>query len=144
MNWFRCETCHYVWADRIGPDAVAAPGPAGARHILVVDDDPRMLHIMAAALPQYRVSIARDGQEALTLMRSHPIDLLITDYLMPVMTGQELVAVCEHEGIRFKVLLVTGNPDALKDAPSWLASHPHLTKPVDFDELRDAVARLID
>lgn len=62
-------------------------------HILVVDDEP--MH--ADACKQYfehfgyKVTVAYDGQSALTLHESEPADALITDFRMPRMNGQELL-----------------------------------------------------
>ncbi|HEV3141454.1 MAG TPA: response regulator, partial [Vicinamibacterales bacterium] len=67
------------------------PGPTAAPHILVVDDDASICELLARVLADYRVSVAQDGPEALTILRREPVDLLITDYLMPGMTGQQLI-----------------------------------------------------
>ena len=66
--------------------------PAGHR-ILVVDDDPgirRVLHILLSRAG-YRVSQARDGQEALRLWRDEGSDLVITDLHMPEKNGIETI-----------------------------------------------------
>ena len=146
INWFACPACRLVWFDRPAtPDVdVAPPRGTGRKHILVVDDDPKVSRIVARWLSDYRVSIARDGDEALAIIRSERVDLLIVDYVMPSMTGQELVEMCTAEGRIFSVLLLTGYVDILeREDASWWASWPRLTKPVDVDELRAAVARLI-
>ena len=63
-----------------------------APHILVVDDEPPVLHVVATKLRAagYRVSIARDGADALQLATTGEPDLLITDYRMPRIDGLEL------------------------------------------------------
>jgi two-component system, cell cycle sensor histidine kinase and response regulator CckA len=79
-----------------GPDA--APEADAARHatILVVEDDPGLRALACATLEQelYSVLEAENGREALALAerRAAPIDLLLTDVEMPLLSGPELVA----------------------------------------------------
>lgn len=60
---------------------------------LVVDDSPTMRRIVINALKSFghtEVLEAGDGEEALQQLGSHPVDFVITDWNMPVMTGLEL------------------------------------------------------
>jgi DNA-binding NtrC family response regulator len=115
------------------------------KHILVVDDDSSILNIATRALAGYRVSVARDPNEALSVAsQAVSLDLLITDFLMPSMTGSELVArILElRPGVRVVVMTGHGNILEQENPPGW-ESAAHLTKPVDLDVLRATVARLI-
>lgn len=135
-----------MWADGFATtvEAEAATRVSALKHILVVDDDTNVLRIVASALSGYGVSVARNGHEALWIVRTDPVDLLIVDYLMPSMTGQELITICEAEGATFPVLVLTGYGDILeREEPTWWATRPHLTKPVHIDALRAAATRLI-
>src|SRR6266487_6615180 len=62
--------------------------------VLVVDDDPDVLASLCDALGEegYEVRGARDGIEALEAINERRPDLIITDLLMPTMTGFELLA----------------------------------------------------
>ena len=122
-----------------------APRDDTRRHILVVDDDANILrHLVRVLGVDHRVSQARDGIEALLVLRTERVDLLITDYLMPSMTGHELVDTCHAEGIACKVLIITGHGELIERAEnSWWSTHRHLLKPFHFDELRAAVVDLI-
>ena len=63
------------------------------KHILLVDDDSSMLNLFSRALSDYTVTIAHDGFEALAASKQlGQLDLLITDYFMPSMIGDELIA----------------------------------------------------
>ena len=76
--------------------------------ILVVDDDPDLLKAYACVLQEegYRVLTAQSGTEALILARRERLDLLITDVVMPVMDGFELIQ-------RLKVQLGDGAPPTI-------------------------------
>ena len=66
--------------------------PSG-RTILLVDDDTNYLEAMALLLENegHRVLRSTDGEQALRLLRENSIDLLLLDYYMPGMTGEEVV-----------------------------------------------------
>jgi CheY-like chemotaxis protein len=146
IDWFTCPACRFVWADRAaaGEEISVEAAKPGSKHVVVADDDPTVLRLVARALSDYRVSLARDGHEALAIVRNEHVDLLIADYLMPSMTGQELVDTCEGEGATFPVLVLTGYGDILERVePAWWAARSHLAKPVRIHELRTTVQRLI-
>jgi DNA-binding response OmpR family regulator len=62
-----------------------------SRRVLVVDDDPRLLHIVAMYLriEGYDVAVAPDGQAALAGIAEQPPDLIILDIMMPGLDGIE-------------------------------------------------------
>jgi CheY-like chemotaxis protein len=115
------------------------------KHILVVDDDAAVLSVMARALSDYWLTIARDGREALAIASGGvPVDLLITDYLMPSMTGDELIARLREKLPGLKTLIVTAHGDILAgELPDWWQAEAHLSKPFRVEALREAVAGLI-
>ncbi len=118
---------------------------APVKHILVVDDDSSILILATRALEGYRISAARDPNEALAIASQAPtLDLLITDFLMPSMTGSELVARIGELRPNVQVVVMTGHGNILEqeNPPGWDRA-THLPKPVDLDVLRATVARLI-
>jgi CheY-like chemotaxis protein len=63
------------------------------KSILIVDDDRTILDVLTRALKGYRVWAARDPDEGLQVaLGLTALDLLITDFMMPSMTGDELLA----------------------------------------------------
>ena len=63
----------------------------GDKSVLVVDDDPANLDILAALLaPQYRLHAARSGAAALRIALSSDLDLILLDAMMPGMDGFEV------------------------------------------------------
>ena len=115
------------------------------KHILVVDDDSSVLDVLMRALVGYRLSVARDPDEALHIAGNvGSLDMLITDYLMPSMTGAELIARMREKRPTLKVLILTGHADILDaENPVWWAQEAHLSKPPSLETLRAAVANLI-
>ena len=115
------------------------------KHILLVDDDRSMLQLLGRALSEYDVTIARNGFEALAAAeRLDHVDLIITDYMMPEMFGDELIARARERQPGLKVLVVTGHAEILESiAPPWWQAHPHLEKPFAVEALRQHVTALI-
>ena len=114
------------------------------KHILVVDDDRSVLNMLTRALSAYDLTVARCGSEALLLAHQCEPDLLITDYLMPEMTGDELIARMRVLRPGLKALVITGHGDVLdRELPNWWQSEAHLAKPFRIQTLREIVTTLI-
>jgi len=82
--------------------------------VLVVDDEPHMRRVLEIMLQKagHSVYAAGNGREALEILRSKPVDLVITDMTMPHMTGTELAR--EIFAIRSEtpLILCTGFSDS--------------------------------
>ena len=104
-----------------------------------------MLTLVERALGAYRVSTARGADEALLLLaRDDRIDLLITDYLMPGMTGDALVHEARTHRPTLAVLIVTGHGNVVAEAEAtWWRAERHFTKPFPMEALQQAVEGLI-
>ena len=98
------------------PEAAAA----GKETILIVEDEEAVRSLMRTALEQngYRVLIAADGVEALKLISSHsgPLDLLVTDLLMPGMNGAELGRKVKDRLPGIGVLYVSGYAEEMRQS----------------------------
>ena len=116
------------------------------KKILVVDDDSSVLQMLTRALTSYDLTVARDGSEALLLAgRQVNLDLLITDYLMPKMTGDELIARMREQRPHLKALVITGHSDLLdRESPEWWKAEAHLAKPFRIQALRDKVELILN
>ncbi|MFZ3481638.1 PAS domain S-box protein [Sphingomonas sp. 3-13AW] len=134
-----------IWLPRVDADATAVPvasSPAPisiARplRILVVDDEPLVRHSMLTMLEAVGHSVvgAEDASEALqTLTKSDDFDVLVTDHLMPGMTGLDLIARVKRDMPGMKTLLVTGYTQMEGD-PSVL----RLGKPFSASGLASAI-----
>ena len=114
-------------------------------HILLVDDDRSILQLLGRALGEYHLTVARDGFEALAAAeRLAHLDLLITDYFMPSMLGDELIARAREHQPGLPVLVVTGHGNVLdREVAPWWQGQAHLDKPFAVEALRERVTALI-
>ena len=117
--------------------------------ILAVDDESYILQVVSLKLKNagYGVLTAKDGEEALELAAAHPIDLLITDFQMPGMSGLELAAKFHGEPGRrhLPIILLTAHGLALEQVEMSRAGITvRLSKPFSPRELLETVQRLLD
>jgi signal transduction histidine kinase/CheY-like chemotaxis protein len=129
---------------RPAEQAEAAPAPAGT-FILLVEDDPRVSRSTVSSLEElgYRVLACESGREALDIMaRTKGIDLVITDVMMPEMTGPELVGRLAVEYPDVAILYVTGYAGEAGEAVD-LSGYDMLRKPFTIAALADAVSAAI-
>lgn len=68
------------------------------KRILLVDDEVEITEINKRYLTQagYEVNVAHDGQKALELFKKYPIDLIVTDIMMPNMDGYDLIGEVQY------------------------------------------------
>ncbi len=91
---------------------------AKGKKILVVDDEPCILHVLALKLQNagYDVVTAADGEEALELSLSEDPHLIIADYQMPYMNGLQLCREHHRRGARkIPVMLITAHDFNIDD-----------------------------
>ncbi|MDX3885611.1 MAG: ATP-binding protein [Sphingomonas sp.] len=129
--------------DRTRDNVVAvAPADAAGATILVVEDDPRVRTATVGALVElgYRPLPCGSGEEALGLLASHPeIRLVITDVVMPGMTGPELAEEIARRHPALGLLFVTGFVGEAGEA-GQLTGRDVLRKPFTVSALESAVA----
>ncbi|KEK10420.1 ethylene receptor [Lysinibacillus sphaericus] len=116
--------------------------------ILVVDDEPINLRVVETILgnEQYDIVTVTSGIEALECIQSHDWDLVISDVMMPKMSGYELVRLIRKQFAitDLPVLLLTARSQPQDLEKGFLAgANDYVTKPVDALELRSRVAALI-
>jgi CheY-like chemotaxis protein len=112
------------------------------KHILVVEDNVQMARVIAASLPHYHVTVTHNGPEALARASRLPAcDLVITDYLMPVMAGDEVAGRVRELHPTAKALMVTGYGEWITPDPRTL--DVMMGKPFAPAALRETVESLI-
>lgn len=112
--------------------------------ILIVDDEFGIVEVLRDFLVDegYRTAIALNGRQALALMEVERPALVLLDYMMPVMNGQEVLEVMKRtpELRDIPVVLMSASPPKL-----WLTlpASQFLNKPFGLEELITAVRRAI-
>lgn len=123
--------------------------PKGSETILLVEDNSSVLALTAKLLRTagYDVLQAPDGNEGfrLALEREGRIDLLLTDAVMPRMSGRELVDRVRRQWPHIRALLCSGYvQDELSVDPEWLGRMAFLPKPYTSVELLQKVRAVLD
>ncbi len=112
------------------------------RRILVVDDEPFVCDAvkMMLAFDGHQVDTAGGAKEALALFDRGNYDVVITDYAMPEMKGDELATVLKSRRAGQPVVLITAYAEMLKASNQPLGSVDFLiSKPFLLENLREAI-----
>jgi CheY-like chemotaxis protein len=109
----------------------------GKPTVLIVEDEPAIRSVVAALLEEegYAVRRARDGLEALTIIDTDRVDLILSDVVMPQLDGASLVRLLRQRGHLVPVILMSA-----VYADVDLPGVPFVPKPFDVDRLLEAVA----
>ena len=132
--------------------AASTPATSGERperlRVLVVDDEPHILHYMQATLESWghEVELARDGSQALKRALMQPFDLIICDLRMPRLGGREMFHTLSrmHPTVADRIIFATG--DTVRgDTLQFLEElgRPFLQKPFKLDALRRVLAGVV-
>ncbi len=103
--------------------------------VLIVEDNSDVRHLYAIGLNRrgFEVKLASDGAQALERIRTEKPDVILLDWLMPVMDGGEVLNhIAGDGGAPIPVIVISGQPAPASINPrvsSWL------TKPVGIDQL---------
>ena len=108
--------------------------------VLLADDDVRNIYSMTKALEKYQIKVvpAMDGKEAIELMKSHPVDIVLMDMMMPAMDGYESIknirSKPQYKGL--PIIAVTAKTMS-GDREKCIAAgaSDYISKPVDLDQL---------
>jgi response regulator of citrate/malate metabolism len=113
---------------------------------LIVEDDPMVSDINKRFLEKMDsfklIGIAKNGEEALQYLARHPIDLLLLDVYMPVLSGMELLRKIRANEYKIDIILITAanSPDIIEEAMR-LGTVDCILKPFDFIRFRSALSR---
>lgn len=116
----------------------------GRKTVLVVDDDPGILHVLANGLANvldmFDVVTANHGQEAVEILERQHVDVIVTDLVMPIMDGFALIAYLTNRGVTLPVVVLSGMAaHAMEARLSGYAGLRILRKPAGYQ----AVARCV-
>lgn len=127
----------------------AAAGPTAAGSVLLVDDDPDFRGMVRIAFLRagYAVHEAENGNAALAILSEHPVDLVVTDIIMPEADGYEVILRLKTQQSRPPLIAVTGGSLRLRmELPGMarlLGAEAAFEKPVDLKALLAEAGRLV-
>jgi len=129
-------------------ESVGTAGPSAGEHILVVEDEEPLRRLTNAILSRlgYEVTIAANGDEALLLVEGKDIkpDLVLTDVVMPGMSGSELVERLRKKQPDIKVLYMSGYTDnAIVRQGVLDAGTPFIQKPFTIQGISEKVRAVL-
>ncbi len=117
--------------------------------ILILDDDELISKMLRKALENsgYEVITAPNGREGVRMYDSTPVDLVISDILMPEMDGIETLKVLRRRNPMLKIIAVSGGAARLKmdilKVARMLGATATFEKPYSLTELLSTVTRLV-
>lgn len=119
------------------------------KHILIVDDDIRVAHLIKDSLADlgddYDVQAAASGEEALQQMNQGEWDLVVADQQMPGISGLELIATLKDRAPNVLTILMTGfGSDEIELAARRLQVYQYVTKPFTLDEIERVVLAALE
>ena len=117
------------------------------KHIIVIADDEKNTREglrWALERKDLHILLAADGEEALNLIRSEPVDVLLTDLKMPKLDGMELLNHVRQESATTEVVMLTGHGTVESAVDAMKAgAFDYLIKPINIDELNLLVDRIL-
>jgi putative two-component system response regulator len=125
----------------------ASPATSAPIECLVVDDEPRLRHVLVQLMQAdgYRCREAGTGVEALARLEERPVELLLSDVRMPTMDGLDLLKEVRARWPDTAAVMVTAVADVeVGVACLALGAMDYLTKPFHFEEVRARVRQALD
>ncbi len=119
-----------------------------AWRVLVADDDPEICTLIKTILrnASFEVAVCADAESALVhLQRDKPYDILISDFMLPGISGIELITMvrANPQTARLPILMISGHSNYAMDARAKSAGADHfLNKPFTLTQLRSTVSAL--
>jgi two-component system cell cycle sensor histidine kinase/response regulator CckA len=113
--------------------------------ILLIDDNNLSRRVYGRLLKEkgYEVLEAADGNEALKLIDENVFDLIISDLILPDLDGRKLISLIRAKWPKIPIILISGH--LLEEADKVILDGPtrFILKPIDLNDLTEAVQRLI-
>ncbi|MCK6627102.1 MAG: response regulator [Anaerolineae bacterium] len=118
------------------------------KHVLIVDDAKDILFLIMHSIkrlgPEYEVTTASDATTALELIQKQKFDLIITDYMMPGMTGVDLAQAARKVSPDTQVVLMTAHDTrGMRNTVETLQLGGYVGKPFTVPEILEVVQRAI-
>ncbi len=114
--------------------------------ILVVDDEPRICHLIEELLKLegYQIDVSFSGIDALEMIKKKNYQMLITDLKMPGIDGMELIQKTKEHNPEIRIIMVTGYTTVATAVQSLRQGvDDYITKPFNIFELKETVQRTL-
>ena len=117
--------------------------------ILLIDDEDMIRDLFRSILMDegYEVVGATNGMEALEILKAQPVDLVITDILMPAKEGVETILEIKMKCPKMRIIAISGGGRTKNFTPLEIAGNAgadlSLHKPIEPDDLLDAVRKML-
>ena len=114
--------------------------------LLIVDDEPRILSALRRALRResFEILAVETPAEALRVFAAHEVDLVLSDYKMPGMTGLQLLARLAERRPAVVRMLITGWTEAIPEPEMReVGVYAVINKPWDVDSLRETLRQAL-
>ncbi|TXJ19998.1 response regulator [Brachyspira aalborgi] len=115
--------------------------------ILAVDDEENIRNLITYTFEEHNLEVmtAENGKAAITILENNPIDVIITDLLMPTMTGLALIREMKKRKSSIPIIIITayGNTEMVKEIIAE-GVFRLIEKPLDFDILVPIVQDAIE
>ena len=118
--------------------------------ILIIDDDSQIPDMLGQTLERegYEVVRASNGREGMKINRKTPVDLIITDIIMPEKEGIETILELKRDFPHIKIIAISGGGHIEAEDYLYIAenigAHRTFTKPIKRDELLKAASELLE
>jgi len=117
------------------------------RNVLIVDDDQDVLSMLERLLQklEYNPFVAYNGEEALRIIDTNKVDVVVSDLVMPEMDGMELLKRVKSRRSDIPFVMITGHPtietavEAIKKG-----AYDYLTKPFQVEEVQIKIDRALE
>ncbi|MCK5797870.1 MAG: response regulator [Deltaproteobacteria bacterium] len=129
--------------------ATEGPSDVHVATLLIVDDDARIRTMLRRVFEHasYQVLDAGDGRQALSVLESHPVDLLITDIIMPDTEGIELITRVRGRWADLPIIAMSGggwiDPAPYLELARTLGADRIMSKPLNLELLLNACAEIL-
>lgn len=117
--------------------------------ILVIDDEPQVRGLLERFLTKegFDVEVAADGDAGLRALRAAPVDLVITDIVMPEREGIDFIMEARREFPLLRIIAISGGgrmgPESYLPIARGLGAQRVFAKPLDLPDLLAAVRELL-
>jgi DNA-binding NtrC family response regulator len=113
--------------------------------VLIADDEDGIRELLKIALCQsgFQVLEAEDGEAAIKMIRSSNIDVVISDVLMPQLSGIQVLEIMRSEGIQTPFVLISGCASDIVATAQRLGVFDFIQKPFDFGIISNIVSAAV-